>query len=442
LAARCNKYRQIQQELESQLAQEQAKVRDLGDKNRALKDKVRAFTALGGKDDKPFDPTTYQQNVQEKDDKIQHLEKDVEVLKKALQQAERRDKNKAREHMAGKDHYREQAHMLENELDRKHKELKENQVLIRKLQSQMRRMKLEMGSLQKLNQDRIKLNAIMGEAPIETPDAASDDNDEATSTFLTSLDPDLNKQGSQTSSRVSSATSAPHPRLPPSKSKAGHARDVRPGGPAAARRGHDADPGTPPSGGQAPSKARRDAKLGSLRKEALAVRKPETPADLAGMLMAQKQASQRASHHSPADEDSFAPYGKSLDDAKPPPLKLGAVAKAAAAAPAYEKLLSPTARSVLEDARSWRSATQTMRSNIAESPDASSARPRPAPAVEDEGAYEDDFESMASSRPPASAAHLPPKASGMPQSPRLDSDVEDEVEEEDMDFLLAGLPCT
>ena len=99
--ARCNKYRQIQQELESQLAQEQAKGRDLGDKNRALKDKVRAYTALGGKDGTPFDPSTYQNKLQEKDDKIKQLEKDVEVLKKSLQQAERRDKNKATLDAAG-----------------------------------------------------------------------------------------------------------------------------------------------------------------------------------------------------------------------------------------------------------------------------------------------------------------------------------------------------
>lgn len=445
LAARCNKYRQIQQELESQLAQEQAKGRDLGDKNRALKDKVRAYTALGGKDGTPFDPSTYQNKLQEKDDKIKQLEKDVEVLKKALQQAERRDKNKARENLAGKDHYREQAQMLDHELDRKNKEVKENQVLIRKLQSQMRRMKLEMASLHKLNQDRIKLNAIMGEAPIETPDAASDENDVATSTFLTNLDPDLDKQASQTSSRVSSAASARPLRPAASKSKVGHAGDVRPGGPAAARRGHGADPGTPPTGGQAPSKARGDAKL---RKEALAVGKPETPADLAGMLMAHKQASQHASSHSPADGASFMPYGKTTDDGKPPRLQLGAMAKAAAAPPAYEKLLSPTARSVLEDARSWRSATQTMRSNITESPDPASGRAHPAPAEEDEGGYEDDFESVASSRPPASAAHAHPRANGKSQSPRVaqsprrDSDVGDEVEEEDMDFLLAGLPCT
>ena len=55
---------------------------------------------------------------------------------------------------------------------------------------------------------------------------------------------------------------------------------------------------------------------------------------------------------------------------------------------------------------------------------------------EEEGGYEDDFESVASSRLPTqvTAAKQQKKV-----SPRLESDVEDEVEEEDMDFLLAGL---
>ena len=451
VAARSNKYKQIHQELEHQLAQEQAKVRDLTDKNRQLKDKLRAFSALtkgeGGKEGAPFDPTKYQQTLQDKDDQIKKLEHDVQVLSKAKELAERREKVRAKENMAGKDHYREQAQVLEDELERKSKEVKENQVLIRKMQSQMRRMKLEISSLQKLNQDRIKLNAIMGEAPIELDEDESDDG--ATSTFLTNLDPDLIQPRSQASSRAASAASARLARPPPGKagqpaSKAAGEKGPRgPGaGAASVRRGN---PGTPPSGGQPPSKGRGDAKS---RQEALAVRKPETPADLAGMLMVHKnkQAAAAQAGHRRSDEDdegAFVPYGRGLDDGKgkPPPLRLGAM-QAAAQAPAYEQLLSPAARSVLEDARSWRSATQTMRSDVHESPEATSARPHPAPSAldEEEGGYEDDFESVASSRPPASA---PRKAAAAVEaeveSPRADSVVEDEVGEEDMDFLLAGL---
>ena len=453
VAARSNKYKQIHQELEHQLAQEQAKVRDLTDKNRQLKDKLRAFSALtkgeGGKEGAPFDPTKYQQTLQDKDDQIKKLEHDVQVLSKAKELAERREKVKAKENMAGKDHYREQAQVLEDELERKSKEVKENQVLIRKMQSQMRRMKLEISSLHKLNQDRIKLNAIMGEAPIEHDEDESDDG--ATSTFLTNLDPDPIEPRSQPSSRAASAASARLARPPPGKagqpaSKATGEKGPRgPGaGDCSVRRGN---PGTPPSGGQPPSKGHRgDAKS---RQEALAVRKPETPADLAGMLMVHKnkQAAAAQAGHRRSDEDdesAFEPYGRGLDDGKgkpPPPLRLGAM-QAAAQAPAYEQLLSPAARSVLEDARSWRSATQTMRSDGHASPEASSARPRPAPSApdEEEGGYEDDFESVASSRPPASAPNKPAAAvEAEVESPRADSVVEDEVEEEDMDLLLAGL---
>jgi hypothetical protein len=126
------------------------------------------------------------------------------------------------------------------------------------------------------------------------------------------------------------------------------------------------------------------------------------------------------------DAQNFAPYGK------PPPLKLGVGQSFVSPVPAYEKLLSPQARSVLEDARSWRSATQTQRTNNADPV-----------AQEEEGGYEDDFESIPSSRLPSqpmSHNNKPARAQAPPQSPRLDTEVEDEVEEEeDMDFLLAGL---
>jgi hypothetical protein len=124
------------------------------------------------------------------------------------------------------------------------------------------------------------------------------------------------------------------------------------------------------------------------------------------------------------DAQNFAPYGK------PPPLKLGVGQSYVSPVPAYEKLLSPQARSVLEDARSWRSATQTQRTNNAASV-----------AQEEEGGYEDDFESIPSSRLPSQpmSHNNKPAHAQAPQSPRLDSEVEDEVEEEDMDFLLAGL---
>ena len=152
MTARCNKYKQIHSELESQLSSEQFKVRDLTDKNRQLKEKIRAISGLGGREDKPFDPTKYQAQLDERDGVIKKLEHDVEVLYKAKGAVERRQHVKAKENLAGKDHYKEQASMLEEELERKSKEVKENQVLIRKLQSQMRRMKLEITSLQKLNQ--------------------------------------------------------------------------------------------------------------------------------------------------------------------------------------------------------------------------------------------------------------------------------------------------
>ena len=45
--ARCNKYKQIQSELESQLAAEQAKERDTADKMRELKERLRAIQNLG-----------------------------------------------------------------------------------------------------------------------------------------------------------------------------------------------------------------------------------------------------------------------------------------------------------------------------------------------------------------------------------------------------------
>ena len=159
LAARCNKYKEIHVELEKQLAQEQTKARQEMDNNRQLKEKLRAIQALapGACEDSPFDPSSYKQTLEDRDMQIKKLEHDVEVLKKAKDLAERQQAVKARENKAGKDHYREQAEELEAQLETRTRELKENQVLVRKLQSQLRRMKLEIGSLQKLNQVSLPL---------------------------------------------------------------------------------------------------------------------------------------------------------------------------------------------------------------------------------------------------------------------------------------------
>lgn len=141
-------------ELEKQLAQEQTKARQEIDNNRQLKEKLRAIQALapGASEDNPFDPGSYKQTLEDRDMQIKKLEHDVQVLRKAKELAERQQAVKAKENKVGKDHYREQAEALEAQLETRTRELKENQVLVRKLQSQMRRMKLEMTKLQKLNQ--------------------------------------------------------------------------------------------------------------------------------------------------------------------------------------------------------------------------------------------------------------------------------------------------
>ena len=159
LAARCNKYKEIHVELEKQLAQEQTKARQEMDNNRQLKEKLRAIQALapGASEDSPFDPSRYKQSLEDRDMHIKKLEHDVQVLKKAKDLAERQQAVQAKENKAGKDHYREQADELEAQLEIRTRELKENQVLVRKLQSQVRRMKLEITSLQKLNQVSLPL---------------------------------------------------------------------------------------------------------------------------------------------------------------------------------------------------------------------------------------------------------------------------------------------
>ena len=78
------------------------------------------------------------------------------------------------------------------------------QVMIGKLQSQMRRMKLELSELHKLNKDRIKLAAIMDQAPIET---SHPDNESAGATFLTDMDPGVDQASSRAS--LKSRTSIP-----------------------------------------------------------------------------------------------------------------------------------------------------------------------------------------------------------------------------------------
>jgi hypothetical protein len=110
--ARCNKYKQIHAELESQLATEEAKTRDMGDKIRALKDKIRAIAAMGGSETSPFDPAGLKAELAERDARIVKLEHEVSVLTKAKDLAEKREALKAKENRAGKDHYREQAHMV------------------------------------------------------------------------------------------------------------------------------------------------------------------------------------------------------------------------------------------------------------------------------------------------------------------------------------------
>ena len=154
VAARCNKYKEIHMELEKQLAQEQAKAQKEADNNRHLKEKLRAIQGLapGASEEKPFDPSSYKETLEKKDETIKKLEHDMQILKKAKQVADKQHAVKAKENRVGKDHYREQAEELETQLQHRTRELKENQVLVRKLQSQMRRMKLEITSLQKLNQ--------------------------------------------------------------------------------------------------------------------------------------------------------------------------------------------------------------------------------------------------------------------------------------------------
>ena len=92
--------------------------------------------------------------------------------------------------------------------------------MIGKLQSQMRRMKLELTELHKLNKDRIKLAAIMDKAPIETPHP---DDEAPGATFLTDMDPFADQASSRASSAsaVSARGRSPHlaPRHAPQASK-------------------------------------------------------------------------------------------------------------------------------------------------------------------------------------------------------------------------------
>jgi hypothetical protein len=284
-------------------------------------------------------------------------------------------------------------------------------------------------------QDRIKLGAIMGEAPIETPEPDFDQDADEGSTFLTHLDPDLARKGDDACSQASSRASTAHKRPPvvPAANKKAAAAKVSPGGPSAGEGWRHAN--TPPTGGGNSRLVGGGGGNSKDRKQALGRGKPETPADLASMSsMISAQLADPAPRmdlddgNDGDDAQNFAPYGK------PPPLKLGVGQSYVSPVPAYEKLLSPQARSVLEDARSWRSATQTQRTINAASV-----------AQEEEGGYEDDFESIPSSRLPSRLPSQPsshnnkPAHAQAPQSPRLDSEVEDEVVEEDMDFLLAGL---
>ena len=149
-----------------------------------------------------------------------------------------------------------------------------------------------------------------------------------------------------------------------------------------------------------------------------------------------------------SDDESaaaFAPYGRPHADQE------------GGAAPAYEKLLSPQARSVLEDARTWSTTQHSHAQRSAAAPQSvGSATPPESPRAalrspgraedeeEEEGQYDDDFESA----PPSSRATARvgrgngkdtpgshQKADRADASPRLGPEVEDE----DMDFLLAGL---
>ncbi len=457
-------------ELEKQLAQEQAKAQKEADNNRHLKEKLRAIQELapGASEEKPFDPSSYKQTLEDRDNRIKKLEHDMQIMQRAKQQADRQHAVRAKENRVGKDHYREQAEELETQLQHRTRELKENQVLVRKLQSQMRRMKLEITSLQKLNQvpvscpawskracmcpgedealtggagqDRIKLGAIVGEPPIETPEPDFGGDDDEGSTFLTRIDPDLASKPDDASSQASSRASTAHKR-PPVVPAAGkrvavakttprkappHKEDRGPGGPSAG--GAQRHANTPPTGGGKSRPAGGGGGNSKDRRQALAQGKPETPADLARIISEMRSGpAPHVEQDDAHDAQGFAPYGK------PPPLKLGVglrqpEASPVAERPAYEKLLSPEARSVLEDARSWRSATQTQRTHNV-----------PSIAQEEEGGYEDDFESIPSSRLPSQPQPhhgSKPAHADAPQSPRLDTDVEDEV---DMDFLLAGL---
>ncbi|EKX45211.1 hypothetical protein GUITHDRAFT_139134 [Guillardia theta CCMP2712] len=160
--ARVAKYKEIHAELESQLTKAEDKSRDLDQKNRQLREKLRAVTGLAMLEQE------VKAQLEEKDALIKKLEHDNLVLKRVAESSEKKLKAKSKEQAVGNQDLREHCKFLEEEIENKNRELRESQVIIKKQQSQLKRMRLDFNSLQKLNQ------------PIE--------DNESGNTFLTGID--------------------------------------------------------------------------------------------------------------------------------------------------------------------------------------------------------------------------------------------------------------
>jgi len=123
--AKVAKYKEIHSELESQLSRAEEKVRDFDQKNRQLREKLRAVT---GSDKLSFDPIKMKAQLEDKDALIKKLEHDNLVLKRVAESSEKKLKAKSKEQALGHQDLREHCKFLEDEIENKNRELRENQV--------------------------------------------------------------------------------------------------------------------------------------------------------------------------------------------------------------------------------------------------------------------------------------------------------------------------
>jgi len=168
--AKVHKYKEIRSELEGSLSKAADRARQLEDKNRELRGKLANITGVDQKK-VPVDPEKVKKKLAEKDEQIKKLEHEKEVLQKVADSAQKKLEARDKQRLLGRQEAEDHNSELRKQVEEKARQLKETEALLHRQQSRMQRLKLEHNKLKDLNKDRLKLEKILDE-PLVDDDSA------------------------------------------------------------------------------------------------------------------------------------------------------------------------------------------------------------------------------------------------------------------------------